>query len=433
MNLRNPLKCAAAILLVAGLTVMQAAASDATDDKTLPLLAGLATQFCETGLESPESVASNFGKILSLEDRGEESGGFRRSLELRRDGLLFRVNLTAFAGNIRRVRATAHERSKDGDLRPIVLVDVAGTCAPLHGRRIDYNEAGEAAWLAHFDASLQPDGMREALNPPVPSGTDPGGVLVAQIDSGVNYLLPEIAGRLARDGEGRSLGYDYWDLDSQPFDLDTSRSPFFPLRHGTTVASVLLREAPGARLLPYRYPRPDLARMEALLDDAAGKGARIIMMPLGSRNADDWQAFARAAERRSDILFVISAGNDGRNIDQQALYPAAFPLENTIVVTSSDAFGRLAEGSNWGRGTVDLMAPGEAIEVIDHRGARGTASGSSYVVPRVAALAARLLKKNPDWDAKTLKEAIRNRTGPSLERGGARVNWGWLPNPADDG
>ena len=32
-----------------------------------------------------------------------------------------------------------------------------------------------------------------------------------------------------------------------------------------------------------------------------------------------------------------------------------------------------------------------------------------------------------------LKEAIRQRTGPSLERGGSRVKWGWLPNPADDG
>ena len=43
------------------------------------------------------------------------------------------------------------------------------------------------------------------------------------------------------------------------------------------------------------------------------------------------------------------------------------------------------------------MVPAEQVEVTDFRGARGTASGSSYAVPRVAALAARLKAANPDW------------------------------------
>ncbi|WP_282605313.1 S8 family serine peptidase [Pelagibius sp. Alg239-R121] len=427
------MKRAAAALLVSGLTLMLTTSIGAAGDKTLSVIADLAGQFCETGLESPEQVAAQFGKVLSLEDRGAKAAAFRRSLKLRRDNHFYRVDLTAFAGNIRRVRAEAHQALDAGKDRPFMLVDVDGSCAPIHGRQIDYDGDGRAEWLTHFDSALQPDGTREALNPPVPAGSDPGGVLVVQIDSGVNYLLPEIAERLARDDEGKILGYDYWDLDARPFDLDTARSPFFPLRHGTTVASVFLREAPAARLLPYRYPRPDLSRMEALLDDAAEKGARIVMMPLGSTRAEDWQAFAQTAKRHGDILFIISAGNDGRDIDAQPLYPANFPLDNTIVVTSSDSFGRLAEGSNWGREHVDLMAPGEAVEVIDHRGARGMASGSSYVVPRVAALAARLLDLKPDWNTMALKQAIRKRTGPSLERGSARVNWGWMPNPADDG
>lgn len=420
-------------LLAGGLLLLGTKPSAAGEDALISRLADLAGQVCAAGLEDPTDIAATFGEVLSLEERGAKSAGYRRRLELGEEGLLYRVDLTAFSGNIRRVRAEVHEILEGEVDRPLLLVDLDGSCAARHGRRIDYDQDGRAAWLTHYDATLRPDREREALNPPVPPGEDPGGVLVAQIDSGVNYMLPEIAGRLARDAQGGILGHDYWDLDDRPFDLDTGRSPFFPLRHGTTVASVLLREAPGARLLPYRYPRPDLGRMAALLDDAAGKGARIIMMPLGSRKAEDWQAFAGAAARHSDRLFIISAGNDGRDIDAQPLYPAALPLENILVVTSSDSFGRLAEGSNWGRESVDLMAPGEAIEVIDHRGARGTTSGSSFVVPRIAALAARLLERNPGWGAKELKEAIRQRTGPSLERGGSRVKWGWLPNPADDG
>ena len=106
---------------------------------------------------------------------------------------------------------------------------------------------------------LAPTGARELLNPAAPTGVDPVGVTVALVDSGVNYLLPTIAAGLARHGDGTLLGYDYWDMDDRPFDANPARSPFFPQRHGTRVASVILAEAPAVRLIPYRYPRPDLS------------------------------------------------------------------------------------------------------------------------------------------------------------------------------
>jgi subtilisin family serine protease len=248
----------------------------------------------------------------------------------------------------------------------------------------------------------------------------------------VNYLLPVIAARLARDGNGTFLGLDLWDDDGRPFDGDTGRSPFFPIRHGTPVASLLVKEAPGVRLLPIRYPRPDLARMAEAVEAAASAGARIVVMPLGSRAEDDWAPFAAAATAHPEMLFVVSAGNDGRDIDAAPLYPAGLTLDNMIVVTSSDDFGRLAEGSNWGRASVDLMVPGEGLEVTDYRGARGTASGSSFAVPRVAALAVRLLQANPEWTTLELKRALFARAVPPLERGDSPVAVGWIPNPADD-
>jgi hypothetical protein len=78
------------------------------------------------------------------------------------------------------------------------------------------------------------------------------------------------------------------------------------------------------------------------------------------------------------------------------------------------------------------MVPAEGLEVTDYRGARGTASGSSFAVPRVAALAARLLEAQPEWTAVELKQALFARAVPPLERGGSPVAVGWIPNPADD-
>ncbi len=65
--------------------------------------------------------------------------------------------------------------------------------------------------------------------------------------------------------------------------------------------------------------------------------------------------------------------------------------------------------------------PAERVETIDHLGLNNRVSGSSHAVPKVAALAARLLARNPDWGTDKLKSAIRELTGPTYERGGKKV------------
>lgn len=386
---------------------------------------------CPAGLDDPEGIAAALdgAEIVDVQDRGNASGHNRRRVTLQDSG---KGELTIAATRRGAVlQSLSLEAFKE--TRPVMMLRSGGDCAVIMARAIAYDDLGLAVELVHLDADLSPTETREPLNPPVPVGADPGGVTVAQIDSGVNYLLPAIAARLARDEDGEILGYDYWELDRRPFDGNPARSAFFPIRHGTTTASVLLREAPDVRLIPYRYPRPEMARMATLVEEAAAAGAGIVAMALGSRDRAEWTAFQRAAEAHPEVLFVVSAGNDGANIDEAPLYPAILTLENLLVVTSSDAFGRLAPGSNWGPRSVDLMVPAEAIEVIDHRGALGKASGSSYAVPRVAALAARLKASNPSWTAPNLKQAILARAVPPRSRGSSPVRYGWIPNPADDG
>ena len=290
--------------------------------------------------------------------------------------------------------------------RPEVLAIVDHRCALRAARRLVYDPSGVAAWLEDLDQALQPNGHREPLNPPVPAHADPGGLPVALIDTGVNYLLPEINRRLARDPSGTLLGYDFWDLDERPFDVHPRRSAFYPDRHGTAIASIVLTEAPVARLLPYRYPRPDMSRLALLIDHAASHGARIVNLALTSLHREEWTAFEQAAIRHAEVLFVVAAGNDNRDIDRRPVYPAALPLDNVITVTAARADGHLARGVNWGPRTVDLMVRTDGILALGFDGRLSPVSGSSYATARVTALAACLLAARPHASVAMLRAQI---------------------------
>lgn len=299
--------------------------------------------------------------------------------------------------------------------------------------------------LVSFTAAqlLQPE---DADNPAVPAlsttslniasntdsinaGSDGERVRVALVDSGVNYLLPEINARLARDHDGQLIGYDFWDLDDRPFDAHPNGRGQVQ-RHGTRTASLLLREASFIDLVPYRYPRPDMSRMQDLLAHAAKHDVRVIGLPLGGNRAVEWQVFEEAASQYPDILFVASAGNNGRDIDQQAVYPASLPLANMLVVTSADDFVLPAEGVNWGRASVDYMVPAERQRVTQFAGTAGFASGSSYAVPRVVALAARLIRDDPALQAPQLIGELRRRFANGASP--RKIGQGYIHDPQID-
>ena len=333
-------------------------------------------------------------------------------------------------GRLRRFTVELHSLEKDQP-KPLIQAMADGGCTTRSGRRIIRDRSSPAIKLEQLDGDLQTIRWSETLQAPWPTGRDPGGPRVALIDSGLAYDLPIYRNNLARDPNGKPLGYDFWDMDAWPYDGDTSRGAFLPIRHGSAVASVLVREAPTVALIPFRYPRPDMSRLADAIELAAKAGVRILAMPLGSRKPEQWTAFAKSLKAQPNILAIVSAGNDGHDIDQERLWPATLTLDNLIVVTSADAFGRLARGSNWGAKSVDIMLPAENVPVIDFRGAKGKASGSSYAVPRLAALAARILTKQPSLTTAQLKARIFERATQSpYEKGVVAV--GWIPDPMRD-
>ena len=349
------------------------------------------------------------------------------------DGARVRLDRIETGGLLRRVVARHAEPTPFGR-RPVLLAVADGTCNVMAGRRLVYGAGGPARSIEFLPGSLERAVRVEPLNPPVPGPpatprAEGPQVRVGHVDSGVNYLLPDIAARLARDEDGALVGFDFWDLDDRPFDANPARSAFHPQRHGTRTASLILGEAPVASLVPYRYPRHHMSRMPDLVEHAAAAGVRIVNLSMGSRRPSDWTDFETAARAHPEMLFVVSAGNDGADIDETPVWPASLPLDNLLVVTSADDSGLPARGSNWGRERVDLAVPAEEILVTGFDGRVREVSGSSYAAARVSALAACLLAAHPEWTAPALKSAILARAEKPVNDMPVHVGGGLLRDP----
>ncbi len=335
------------------------------------------------------------------------------------------------------VRFVASLYREFGD--PLLLISLAADCSLQAARQLHYNPQGQALKIDSLDSSLLPVGEPDWLNPALefvdravkppkhPRATT--ALRVGMVDSGVNYRLAEINRRLARDSNGQLIGYDFWEMDDLPYDSHPLNSGFFVQRHGTRSASLLLREAADIELVPYRYPRPDMSRMQALVEHANEHQVSILGMPLGSNRVEDWTSFARAAREHPQMLFIVSAGNNGRDIDILPVFPAALDLENMLVVTSADDSVQPAERTNWGRISVDFMVPAERRSALDYSGTETRVSGSSYAVSRVVALAAQLKSEHRDWVAVDIIDALRQRYGNNSPDVFDWVNGGYIADP----
>ena len=311
---------------------------------------------------------------------------------------------------------------------PLLLVNVDKKCNIMVSRLIQRDMTGKIFSIDNLSSDLSEVKSSEYFNPPLKKQKPFKGIKVAIVDTGVNYNLDFIADKISRIDESNLTGYDFEDDDSLPYDIDTGRSVFFPMHHGTSVSSIILREAPMSELVVYRFPRSEMCKFENLIEHISVNKIKIVNLSMGSVNKDDWQCFYKAAKSNKNILFFVSAGNDGKNIDFEKIYPASFDLENIIVVTSSDISGNLAQGSNFGSVSVDFLIPGEQIPVIDHRGVKTNASGSSFAVPRVVAMAIRILSNNTNANILDIKSKLISRAIRSNEK----VKYGWIPDPLDN-
>ncbi len=227
-------------------------------------------------------------------------------------------------------------------------------------------------------------------------------VIVAVIDTGIDFEHPDLAANLwtnpgemgdgresnGIDDDGNGLvddwrGWDFFADDNDPTDELSSVLGGPSIAHGTAVASVvgavggngigISGVAPEVSLMALRVAGAgsvaDGATADAI-DYAASMGARVVNISIVS-GIPGWpnQPVDEAIARHPDVLFVVSAGNQGSSVDILDLEPCAQSHDNIICVGASDSDDALARwvegrgGSNWGSTTVDLLAPGLAIAV----------------------------------------------------------------------
>jgi subtilisin family serine protease len=272
------------------------------------------------------------------------------------------------------------------------------------------------------------------------AGYDGTGVKVAVLDTGIDATHADLAGKVAaaqtfvpgdsaRDGHG----------------------------HGTHVASTIVGSgaasggrfkgvAPGASLLVGKVLDDtgwgSDSQIIAGMQWAAQQGADIVSMSLGGGSTDGTDPMSQAVNTlsaQSGALFVIAAGNDGRNGAMTINTPGA--ADSALTVAAVDNRDALADFSSRGPRLgdfglkPDISAPGVAITAARAAGTEigpivdgkyTTISGTSMATPHVAGAAAILAQEHPDWRGARLKSTLMSTAkddgyGP-YEQGSGRVD-----------
>ena len=99
-----------------------------------------------------------------------------------------------------------------------------------------------------------------------------------------------------------------------------------------------------------------LARAVAFI---AATPARIAVVPMWSSAKAAWEPFRQAVLQHGDLLLIAAAGDEGKDIDREPVWPAAFQLANVLVVTAPPGgTGKADAAPNGGARLVDAVVAG---------------------------------------------------------------------------
>jgi subtilisin family serine protease len=197
--------------------------------------------------------------------------------------------------------------------------------------------------------------------------TDCRNVVVAVIDSGVNYTHRDLAANMWDGGPDFPYhGYDVVDEDNDPMPADGSG-------HGSHVAGTIAAAGNNglgitgvcwqAQIMALRAGAGNSLTHADIAEGtyfAVDHGADILNMSFGgptSQTLEDALSYAHEA----GVIIVAAAGNESVNNDRTPQYPCSHDDDNLVCVAALDQAYDLASFSNYGLTTVDVGAPGTNI------------------------------------------------------------------------
>ena len=285
--------------------------------------------------------------------------------------------------------------------------------------------------------------------------TGSASVVVADIDTGVNYNHPDLAANMWRNpGEiaGNGIDDDANGYIDDVFGIDTANHDSNPMDdhgHGTHTAGTIGaigNNATGVvgvnwnvKILPCKFLKAngsgsDAGAIECFnyivalkkkgvnirVSNNSWGGARDTSLPFPDtlKNAID-------AASNVGILNIFAAGNAGSNNDVSPFDPASFDSPGIVSVAASDSADQPASFSNTGATSVDIAAPGVSIVSTSIAG-YAVMSGTSMATPHVAGGAALLAAKNPALNTTAIKDLLLDHVDQLPQWSGRVVSQGRL-------
>lgn len=265
-----------------------------------------------------------------------------------------------------------------------------------------------------------------------------GEVVVALLDSGVDYTHPDLAKNIWRR-PGIIIAYQDEDLTPDgPIDdinglnlLEDTGDPMDDNGHGTHCAGIIGADGGNeigvagvnwtVKIMPLKFMD---AEGVATVRDAieainyvinrkrAGVNVRVISSSWGtmakSRALED--VIRKAGEE--GILIVAAAGNASSDNDAKPHYPGSFDLNNVISVAALNRNDELTTFSNFGATSVDIAAPGQQIVSTWLEHGYQEKQGTSMATPFVSGVAALILAANPAISIDELRARLLNSVDP---------------------
>jgi trimeric autotransporter adhesin len=240
------------------------------------------------------------------------------------------------------------------------------------------------------------------------------GIIVAVIDSGVNYRHTDLDGNIWRNtreiaGNGIDDDRNGYIDDVRGWDfVQNDNNPMDTFGHGTHLAGTIAAEnnglgvtgvAYGARIMPVRVlgddGRGSYANIARGVRYAVDNGARVINLSLGGGGGSALLDGAIAYASQKGVMVVIAAGNEGADAPN---YPGRLATRYGVVVGGVTQERREYLPSN--RSGTDttlryIVAPATNILSTTVGGGYQLMSGTSMAAAHISGLVALMLGANP--------------------------------------